>query len=108
VAQQFFGRRQRLRRSPRRSGCLRRSMLSRRVHSSIPRRRAVEGPWRRRRSFFPHREVFGNEVMVLDDLDHGVEQENKQKPNAKTPYLACQMSERKFFGRVAERTRPKS
>jgi hypothetical protein len=21
--------------------------------------------------------------MVLDDLDHGVEQENKQKPNAK-------------------------
>jgi hypothetical protein len=46
--------------------------------------------------------------MVLDDLDHGVEQENKQKPNAKTPYLACQMSERKFFGRVAERTRPKS
>jgi hypothetical protein len=25
-----------------------------------------------------------------------------------SPYLACQMSERKFFGRVAERTRPKS
>jgi hypothetical protein len=23
--------------------------------------------------------------MVLDDLDHGVEQENKQKPNAKSP-----------------------
>jgi hypothetical protein len=23
--------------------------------------------------------------MVLDDLDHGVEQENEQKPNAKTP-----------------------
>ena len=46
--------------------------------------------------------------MVLDDLDHGVEQENKQKPNAKSPYLARQMSEGKFFGRVAERTRPKS
>ena len=46
--------------------------------------------------------------MVLDDLDHGVEQENKQKPNAKTPYLARQMSERKISGRVAERTRPKS
>jgi hypothetical protein len=30
-------------------------------------------------------EVFGIEVMVLDDLDHGVEQENKQKPNAKAP-----------------------
>jgi hypothetical protein len=46
--------------------------------------------------------------MVLDDLDHGVGQENKQKPNAKTPYLARQMSERKICGRVAERTRPKS
>jgi hypothetical protein len=46
--------------------------------------------------------------MVLDDLDHGVEQENKQKPNAKTPYLARQMSETEFSRRVAERTRPKS
>jgi hypothetical protein len=46
--------------------------------------------------------------MVLDDLDHGVEQENKQKRNAKTPYLVHQMSERKFSGRVAERTRPQS
>jgi hypothetical protein len=41
-------------------------------------------------------------------MDHGVEQENKQKPNAEDPYLARQMSERKFSGRVAERTRPKS
>jgi hypothetical protein len=40
--------------------------------------------------------------VVLDDMDHGVEQENKQKPNAKTPYLACQMLERKFSGQVAE------
>jgi hypothetical protein len=46
--------------------------------------------------------------MVLDDLDHGVEQENKQKPNAKTPYLARQMSERKISSRVSECTRPKS
>jgi hypothetical protein len=46
--------------------------------------------------------------MVLDDLDHGVEQENRRKPNASTPYLACQMSERTISGRVAERTRPKS
>ena len=46
--------------------------------------------------------------MVLDDLDHGVEKENRQKPNAKSPYLALQMSERKIFGRVAEHTRPKS
>jgi hypothetical protein len=44
--------------------------------------------------------------MVLDDLDHGVEQENRQKPNAKSPYLAHQMSERKISGREAERTRP--
>jgi hypothetical protein len=35
--------------------------------------------------------------MVLDDLDHGVEQENKQKPNSKSPYLARQMSERKIL-----------
>jgi hypothetical protein len=83
-------------------------VLPRRVHSSSTRRRAVEGPWRGRRNFFIHREVFGNKVMVLDDLDHGVEQENKQKPNAKAPYLARQMSERKFSGQVAERTRPKS
>jgi hypothetical protein len=46
--------------------------------------------------------------MMLDNLDHGVEQENRQKPNAKTSYLARQMSERNFSGRVAERTRPKS
>jgi hypothetical protein len=43
---------------------------------------------------------------VLDDLDHRVEQENRQKPNAKVPYLARQMSERKFSGRVVECTRP--
>jgi hypothetical protein len=43
---------------------------------------------------------------VLDDLDHRVEQENRRKPNAKVPYLARQMSERKSSGRVAERTRP--
>ena len=69
---------------------------------------AVGGPWHGRRSFFLHMEVLRNEVVVLDDLDHGVEKENRQKPNAKSPYLACQMSERKFSGRVAERTRPKS
>jgi hypothetical protein len=57
---------------------------------------------------FLHREILRNEVVVLDDMDHGVEQENKQKPNAKGPYLVCQMSERKISGRVAKRTRPKS
>jgi hypothetical protein len=44
--------------------------------------------------------------MVLDDLDHRVEQKNRRKPNDKTPYLAREMSERKSSGRVAERTRP--
>jgi hypothetical protein len=68
----------------------------------------VEDQWRGRRNFFLHREILGNEVVVLDDMDHGIKQENKQKPNAKSPYLARQMSERKFSGRVAERTRPKS
>jgi hypothetical protein len=29
---------------------------------------------------------------VLVDLDHRVKQENRRKPNAKTPYLARQMS----------------
>jgi hypothetical protein len=43
----------------------------------------VEGPWRGRRNFFLHWEILKNKVMVLDDLDHGVEQKNKQKPNAK-------------------------
>jgi hypothetical protein len=46
--------------------------------------------------------------VVLDDLDHCVEQEDKQKPKVYDPYMARQMSERKFSGRVAERTRPKS
>ena len=82
--------------------------MPRRAHNSSTRRRAVEGPWRGRRSLFLHQEVLRNEVMVLDDLDHGVEQENRRKPNAKAPYLARQMSERKFSGRVAECTRPKS
>jgi hypothetical protein len=80
-------------------------VLPRKAHNSSTRRRAVGGPWHGRRILFLHREVLGNEVAVLDDLDHGVEQENMQKPNAKDPYLARQMSERKSSGRVAERTR---
>jgi hypothetical protein len=65
------------------------------VHNIITRHRAIEGSWRGRGILFLHREVLRNEVVVLDDVDHGVEQKNKQKPNAKAPYLACQMSERK-------------
>jgi hypothetical protein len=43
---------------------------------------AVGGPWCGRRSLFLHQEVLGHEIMVLDDVDHDVEQENKQKPKA--------------------------
>jgi hypothetical protein len=46
--------------------------------------------------------------MVLDDVNHGVEQKKQAKTKSLAPYLARQMSERKFSGRVAERTRPKS
>jgi hypothetical protein len=109
VAQQFSGRRQRprrnprcpgclrgsvlprrvhnssTRRNPRCPGCLRGSVLPRRVHSSSTRRRAVGGPQCGRSSLFLHHEVLGHEIMVLDDVDHGVQQKNKQKPNAKPP-----------------------
>jgi hypothetical protein len=43
---------------------------------------------------------------VLDDLNHYVEQENRQKTQGQTPYLARQMSVGNSSGRVAECTRP--
>jgi hypothetical protein len=96
VAQQFSGRRQRPRCSPRRPGCLRGSVLSRRVHSNscCTRHLEVGGPWCGRGILLLQHEVLGHEILVLDDVDHDVEQENKQnlKPS---PYLARQMSERK-------------
>jgi hypothetical protein len=85
VAQQFSSPRQRPMRSPRCSGCLRGSVLPRRVHNSSTRRRAVGSPRCGRRSLLLHQEVLGHEIMVLDDVDHGVEQKNKQKPNVKPP-----------------------
>jgi hypothetical protein len=66
-------------------GCLCGRVLPRSMHSSSTRCRAVGGPWHGRRNLFLHREVLGNEVAVLNDLDHGVEQENRRKPNAKAP-----------------------
>jgi hypothetical protein len=43
---------------------------------------------------------------VLDDLNHRAEQGNREKPKAKAPYLARQISVGKSTSRVAERTRP--
>jgi hypothetical protein len=44
--------------------------------------------------------------MVLNDLNHHVEQENRRKTQGQVPYMARQMSEGKSSGRVAECTRP--
>jgi hypothetical protein len=83
VVQQLSGRGQRPRRRPRRPGHLRGSVLPRRVHSSsCTRCREVGGPRCGRGCRLLHHEVLGHEIMVLDDVDHGVEQKNKQKPKA--------------------------
>jgi hypothetical protein len=53
------------------------------VHSSgRTRRREIDGPRCGRDSRLFHHEVLGQEIMVLDDVDHGIEQKNKQKPKA--------------------------
>jgi hypothetical protein len=58
-------------------------VLLRRVHSSGRTRRGeIGGPRRGRGNRLFHHEVLGQEIMVLDDVDHGVEQKNKQKPKA--------------------------
>jgi hypothetical protein len=44
--------------------------------------------------------------VVLDDLNHYVEQENRRKTQGQTSYLACQISVGKSSGRVAECTLP--
>jgi hypothetical protein len=107
--QQFSGRGERPRPCSRRPGCLCGRMLPCRVHiSSCTGRREVGGPWCGRGCRLLHHEVLGQEILVLDDVDHDVEQENKQKLKSLAPYLVRQMSEREFSGRVAERTRPKS
>jgi hypothetical protein len=45
--------------------------------------------------------------VVLDDVNHGVEQENKQKPNA-SPLPGVPNVGEEILGRVAECTSPKS
>jgi hypothetical protein len=54
-------------------------VLLRSVHSSSTNRRAVGASWHGRCCLFLHQEVLWNQVVVLDDLNHHVEQENKQK-----------------------------
>jgi hypothetical protein len=43
--------------------------------------------------------------MVLDDLNHRVEQGNKENPKAKAPTWRAKCRWEKSTGRVAERTR---
>jgi hypothetical protein len=52
------------------------------VHSSSARHRAVGNLWRGRDSFLLHQEICRSLGVVLNDLHHHAEQENKQKPKA--------------------------
>jgi hypothetical protein len=53
------------------------------VHNSgCTRRKEIGGPRCGRGNRLFHHEVLGHEIMVLDDVNHGVELENKQKPKA--------------------------
>jgi hypothetical protein len=54
-------------------------VLLRSVHSSSTGGRAVGASWHGGCCLFLHREVLENEVMVLDDLNHRVEQEKQAK-----------------------------
>jgi hypothetical protein len=66
--------------SPRRSpGGLRERVLLRSVHSSSTRHKAVGASWHGICHPFLHQEVLGRQVVVLDDLNHHVEQENMRK-----------------------------
>jgi hypothetical protein len=50
------------------------------VHSSSTGGRAVGASRHGGCCLFFHREILGNEVTVLDDLHHRVEQENMREP----------------------------
>jgi hypothetical protein len=77
------------------------------AHGCDTKRRVARALWRRRCGFFLHGEVFRSLVTMLGDMDHSVEQENKQKlmpsPLPGAPNVGEEIS-----GRVAECTRPKS
>jgi hypothetical protein len=77
------------------------------VHSSSIGCRAVRTPWHGRRCPFLHQEVLRGQVTVLDDLNHPVEQENRQKNlKPKPPTWRAKWRWGKSTGRVAECTRP--
>jgi hypothetical protein len=66
--------------SPRRSpGGLRGRVLPRSVHSSSTRHKAARASWHGRCCPFLHQEVLGRQVVVLDNLNHRAEQENRRK-----------------------------
>jgi hypothetical protein len=77
------------------------------AHSSCSKCRAAGAQRRRRCSLFLHEEVPRDYVAVLNDVNHGTEQENKQKPNIAplpgTPNVGEEIS-----GRVAECNHPNS
>jgi hypothetical protein len=76
------------------------------LNSSCTGHRAARGPWYGRGNLL-HGEILGDEVVVLDDVNHGAEQENKQKPNA-SPLPGAPKVGEEISSRVAECTRPKS
>jgi hypothetical protein len=67
-------------------------VLLRSVHSSSTGGRAVGASWHGGCCIFPHREVLGNEVTVLDDLNHGVEQEKQARNLKPRPLPGAPMS----------------
>jgi hypothetical protein len=83
-------------------------VLVRSVHSSSTGGRAIGASWHGGRCLFLHRKVLRNEVTVLDDLNHRVEQEDRWKPKAKPPTWRAKCRWENSIDRVAERTRPKS
>jgi hypothetical protein len=81
-------------------------VLLRSAHSSSTRRRAVGAPWHGRRNLFLTQEILGGQVVVLNNLNHHVEQGNREKPKAKAPAWHAKCRWEKSTDRVVERTRP--
>jgi hypothetical protein len=82
-------------------------MVLRSVHNSSARHWAVGNLWRGRGIFLLHQEIHRSLDVVLNDLHHHAEQENKQKLKA-LPLPGAPNVGEEISGRVAECTRPKS